>query len=304
MRNFKEVIQFAKERGPKVVSVACCQDEEVLIAIENARKEGIIEAILVGDLEKTQEIASKIKINLENYEIIDIKDLSQASLKAVELVSEKKADIVMKGLVDTSIILKSVLNKEVGLRGEKGKVLSHVAVFDVDGFDRLLFITDCAMNIYPDLETKKQIIENACVVAHALDLEVPKVAIICAKEKVDEKMKNTVHAKSLEDMYKANEITGCIVGGPFGLDNAISKEAAKHKGINHAVAGNADILLVPTIESGNVLYKSLVFFAKAQNAGVIVGAKAPIILTSRADSAETKLNSIALSVLMASKEAQ
>ncbi|WP_338561277.1 phosphate butyryltransferase [Paraclostridium sordellii] len=299
MRSFNDVIRYAKERGPKTISVACSQDKEVLIAVDMAKKEGIANAILVGDIEKTNTIANELNIDLSGYDLIDEKDLTQASLKAVSLVSEGKADMVMKGLVDTSIILKAVLDKEVGLR--TGKVLSHVAVFDVNGYDRLFFITDAAMNLAPDLQTKKQIIENACIVAHALDIEEPKVAAICAKEKVNPKMPDTVDAKELEDMCKNGEIKGCIVGGPFALDNAVSEEAAKHKGMNNPIAGKADILLAPDIEAGNILYKSLVFFAESKNAGVIVGAKAPIILTSRADSEETKLNSIALGVLMAAK---
>ncbi|WP_195948336.1 phosphate butyryltransferase [Paraclostridium bifermentans] len=299
MRSFNDVIKYAKERGPKIISVACSQDKEVLIAVDMAKKEGIANAILVGDIEKTKEIAKELNIDLDGYELIDEKDLAQASLKAVSLVSEGKADMVMKGLVDTSIILKAVLNKEVGLR--TGNILSHVAVFDVKGYDRLFFITDAAMNLSPDLQGKKQIIENACVVAHALDIEEPKVAAICAKEKVNPKMQDTVDAKDLEEMCANGYIKGCIVGGPFALDNAVSEEAAKHKGMSHPIAGKADILLAPDIEAGNILYKSLVFFSETKNAGVIVGAKAPIILTSRADSEETKLNSIALGVLMAAK---
>ncbi len=299
MRNIDDIIKFAKERGPKTVSVACCQDKEVLIAVENARKEHIVKAILVGDIEKTSEIANELSIDLNNYELIDIKDLSEACLKSVELVSSGKAHMVMKGLVDTSIILKAVLNKEVGLR--TGNILSHVAVFDIEGYDRLFFITDAAMNLAPDVNGKKQIIENACSVARALDIEEPKVALICAKEKVNPKMKDTVEAKELEEMYLHGEIKNCIVGGPFALDNAISEEAAKHKGMSHPVAGKADILVVPDIEAGNVLYKSITYFAKCENAGLIVGAKAPIILTSRADSDKTKLNSIALGVLASTK---
>lgn len=299
MKSFNDVIKYAKERGPKTISVACSQDKEVLIAVDMAKKEGIANAILVGDIEKTKDIAKELNIDLDSYELIDEKDLMEASLKAVKLVSEGKADMVMKGLVDTSIILKAVLNKEIGLR--TGNILSHVAVFDVKGYDRLFFITDAAMNLAPDLQGKKQIIENACVVAHALDIEMPKVAAICAKEKVNPKMQDTVDAKDLEDMCKKGEIKGCIVGGPFALDNAVSEEAAKHKGMDHPIAGKADILLAPDIEAGNILYKSLVFFSETKNAGVIVGAKAPIILTSRADSEETKLNSIALGVLMAAK---
>lgn len=300
MRNIDDIVKFAKERGPKTISVACCQDKEVLIAVENARKQHMIEAILVGDIEKTREIAKTLNIDLNNYELVDIKDLSQACLKAVEIVSTGKAHMVMKGLVDTSIILKAVLNKEIGLR--TGNILSHVAVFDIEGYDRLFFITDAAMNLAPGVNEKKQIIENACSVARALDIEEPKVALICAKEKVNPKMKDTVEAKELEEMYLNGEIKNCIVGGPFALDNAISEESARHKGINHPVAGKADILVVPDIEAGNILYKSITYFAKCENAGLIVGAKAPIILTSRADSDKTKLNSIALGVLASTKK--
>ncbi|MFZ5967498.1 MAG: phosphate butyryltransferase [Bacillota bacterium] len=299
IKSFDDILRIAKERGPKTISVAVAQDLEVLLAVNEAKKRGIADAILVGDKEKIEEIAAKNLIDVSLYEVIDIKDMTEASRKAVELVSSGKAHMVMKGLVDTSVILKAVLDPEIGLR--TGNVLSHTAVFDVPGYDRLIFVTDAAMNITPDLNAKKQIIENAVKVAHAVDIEEPKVAMICAKEKVDPKMPATVDAAKLEEMNKNGEITGCMVGGPFGLDNAVSEEAAAHKGIVHPVAGKADILAVPTIEAGNVLYKSLVFFSDTKNAGVIVGAKAPIVLTSRADSDETKLNSIALAVLMAAK---
>jgi phosphate butyryltransferase len=214
-------------------------------------------------------------------------------------VSSGKAHMVMKGLVDTGIILKAVLNKETGLR--TGSVLSHVAIFDVVNYPRLLLVTDAAMNIAPTLEQKKQIIENSLHVANGLDIDEPKVGVICAKEKVNPKMPATVDAGELVKMNENGELTGCIVGGPFALDNAVSEEAAKLKGISHPVAGKADILMCPNIESGNILYKTLGFLANAKSAGVIVGAKAPIILTSRADSEEAKLNSIALGVLMAAK---
>ncbi|MCT4605714.1 MAG: phosphate butyryltransferase [Marinisporobacter sp.] len=300
IKNMDEIIQFAKMRGPKTIAVAVAEDLEVLMAVSKAKNMGIVEAILVGDQDRIENIAKEKDINLLGIEIINEKDRTQASLKAVELVSTGKAHIVMKGLVDTAIILKAVLNAEIGLR--TGNVLSHVAVFQVPNYDRLIFVTDAAMNIAPDVKTKKQIIENAVKVAHALDINIPKVAVVCAKEKVNPKMKATVDAKELEEMNKNEEIKGCMVGGPFALDNAVSKEAAKHKGIDHPVAGEADILLVPNIEAGNVLYKAMVFFSNTKNAGVIVGAKAPVVLTSRADSDETKLNSIALAVLMAAKK--
>jgi len=194
--------------------------------------------------------------------------------------------------------MKAVLDKEVGLRTDS--VISHVAVFDIEGYDRLFLVTDAAMNLAPSLEEKAKLINNAVQVANALDNKEPKVGVVCAVEKVNPKMEATLHAAELVKMNEEGTIKGCMVGGPFALDNAISVEAAEHKGIHHPVAGRADILLTPDIEAGNVLYKSMAFFAKSKNAGIIMGAKAPIVLTSRADSHEAKLNSIALGVLIAS----
>lgn len=299
MRSLKELVELAKKKEKKKVVVACCQDKEVLLAVERARKLGLVEAVLIGDINKTKDIADSLNINLINYELINIEDLLQACLKAVELVSSKKADMVMKGLVDTFIILKAVLNKEVGLRD--GKILSQVSILDIPNYDRLILLTDPAMNISPDLNTKKQIIENAVEVARSIEIKEPKVACICAKEKVNPKMIDTVEAKELEEMCKRGEIKNCIVGGPLALDNAISVEAAKHKNIDNPVAGKADILLVPDIKCGNVLYKSVTFFAQGETAGIVMGAKAPVILTSRSDSDISKLNSIALGVLVTSK---
>ncbi len=298
IKNFDQIMQIARERGPKTVSVACAQDVEVLLAIDAAKKEGIVDAILVGDKGRIETIAKDNNIDVSKFEIVDIKDMTEASRKAVELVSSGKAHMVMKGLVDTSIILKAVLDKEIGLKA--GKVLSHVAVFDIQGYERLFTVSDAAMNIAPDLDTKKQIIDNAVGVAQALDNKIPKVAVICAKEKVNPKMPDTIDARELQIMNEEGIIKNCIVAGPFALDNAVSVEAAKLKGINHPVAGKADILLLPDIEAGNVLYKSMVYFAPSKSAGLIVGAKAPIVLTSRADTEETKLYSIALGVLCAS----
>lgn len=296
---FGDIIEFARLRGPKTIAVAVAQDSEVLAAVKDAGEMGIAKAILVGDGDEILKVAGEIKIDVSGFEIIDEKDKARAAAKAVELVSSGKADMVMKGLVDTSIILKAVLDERIGLR--TGKVLSHVAVFEVPGYDRLFLVSDAAMNIAPDLSQKVQIIENAVQVAKSLEYEEPKVAVVCAVEKVNPKMQATLDAQDLVKMNQEGRIKDCLVGGPFALDNAVSIEAAKHKGIDHPVAGRADILFVPYIEVGNVLYKSMVYFAKAKSAGIVVGAKAPIILTSRADTHEAKLNSIALGVLMASK---
>jgi len=299
IKNLEQVMEIARERGPKIVSVACAQDSDVLMAVTKAKEAGVADAILVGDGEQIEAIAKELGLDLTGFEVVDIKDPAEACLKAVELVSSGKAHMVMKGMVDTSVILKAVLNKEVGLR--TGNVLSHVAAFEVKGFDRLFLVTDAAMNIAPDLQTKKQMIDNAVVVAKALDIEEPKVALICAKEKANPAMPATMDAAELTAMNVRGEIAGCLVGGPFAIDNAVSLQAAKHKGIDHPVAGYADVLMAPNIEGANILYKTLGFMAFAQNAAVIVGAKAPIVLTSRADSDESKLNSIALGVLIAAK---
>lgn len=295
MKTFEELIRKASDQPMKKIAVACAQDEEVLMAVEEARKRNIASAILVGDEVKIRKIAAEMGMDLSHYELIDESDLTQASRKAVSLVSSGKANLLMKGLVDTSIIMKAVLDKEIGLR--TGKPLSHVSVFEINGWNRMLFLTDGAMTLAPDLEGKKKIIENAVNFVHKLGVEEPKVAVLCAKEKVDEKMSCTLDAYALEVYNKQGAIKGCVVGGPFGLDNAISEEAAKHKGIEHPVAGKADILLAPDIEAGNILYKSIVFIAKVKNAGLIVGAKTPIVLTSRADNHESKLHSIVLGVL-------
>ncbi|HWR62487.1 MAG TPA: phosphate butyryltransferase [Clostridia bacterium] len=297
MKSFDEILRVARERGPKTIAVAVAQDVEVLSAVNGARAMGIAEAILVGDKEEIAGAARECGVDIGKFEMLDIKDKSEACRRAVELVSTGKAHIVMKGLVDTSLILKAVLDEKIGLR--TGNVLSHVAVFDVPGYDRLFYVTDAAMNIAPDLQQKKQIIENAVQVANALGNDNPKVAMLAAVEKVNPKMQATVDAAEIVRMNEAGELKGCLVGGPFALDNAVSVEASKHKGITHPVAGYADILMVPVIEAGNMLYKSMVFFARAKNAGIIVGAKAPVVLTSRADSDEAKLNSIAIGTLMA-----
>ncbi len=298
IKNFDALLELAVKKGPKRISVACAQDDDVLKAIKAAYDKGIVNGYLIGDEAEIRKIASEINLDLGGFEIINILDLAEASLKAVELVSTGKADLVMKGLVDTGIILKAVLNKEIGLR--TGNVLSHVAVFDVPTYHKILMVTDAAMNIAPDLNAKKQIIENTLFVTRALNIDMPNVGVIAAKEKVTESMIATVDAGELVKMNKEGLITGCKVGGPFALDNAVSKEAAEIKGIKDPMAGDVDVLLCPTIEAGNVLYKALNFLANAKSAGIIVGAKAPIVLTSRADSDDSKLNSIALGVLMAS----
>lgn len=300
IKNFDEVLKKVKSQSIKKVAVAVAQDEPVLEAIKGAKENGIADAILVGDKEKIKAAADKVQMDLSKFEIVNEPNDLKAALKAVEIVSSHNADMVMKGLVDTANFLRSVLNKEVGLR--TGKLMSHVAVFEIPGFDRLILLTDAAFNMYPDLEAKIGIVKNAVKVAKAIGIEMPKVAPICAVEVVNPNMPATLDASILSKMNERGQIKGCIIDGPLALDNALSLEAAKHKKITSPVAGMADIVLMPNIEAGNVMYKTLTFAAHAKNGGMLVGSAAPVILTSRSDTYEAKMNSIALAALVAANK--
>ena len=295
-RNFDDLLLKLKVAEKKKLAVAVAQDEPVLEAVKAAKDRGIAEAILVGDKAKIEEVAIKIDMDLTDFEIIHEEDIKKAALKAIQLVSSGEADMVMKGLVDTATFLRSVLNKEVGLR--TGKLMSHVSVFEIEGIDRLILLTDAAFNTYPDLKEKVQIINNSVMVAKACGIQNPKVAPVCAVEVVNPDMPATVDAALLSKMSDRGQIKGCIVDGPLALDNALSEEAAHHKGVTGSVAGKADILLLPNIDVANVMYKSLTYTASTKNGGILVGTSAPVILTSRADSFETKVNSIALAALV------
>ena len=294
-KSFEELISKANQKTLKKVSVSNAQDEPVLQAVKAAKEQNIATAILVGDEAKIREIAASIDMDLTDFEIINEPDTEAAALKAVELVH--KADILLKGLLETKTFLKSVLNKEVGLR--TGKMLSHVCVFEIEGINRLLFFTDVAFNTYPTLADKVNIINNAVEVAHACGIECPKVAPLCAVETVNPKMQPTVDADNLTKMYEGGDFKGCQIYGPLSMDLAIDPEAAVHKGVTNPVAGHADILLFPNIDAGNITYKILVRTAKVKIGNVLVGTSAPVVLTSRSDDFETKLNSIALATVIA-----
>ena len=297
IKTFDEVLNTAKAQKMKTVVVAVAQDEPVLEAIRDAKKNGIANAILVGDKEQIISIAKNIGMNIEEFEIIDEKNAKKASLTAVQIVSSGKADMLMKGLVDTATFLRAVLNKEVGLR--TGKQMSHVAIFEVPGYDRLLFLTDAAFNMYPELKEKIDIINNSVAVAKACGIKIPKVAAVCAVEVVNTSMPATLDAAMLSKMNERGQIKGCLIDGPLALDNALSESAAKHKKIEGPVAGKADILLMANIEAGNAMYKCLTYTTKSKSGALLVGTSAPVIVTSRADTPETKLNSIALAALVA-----
>ena len=296
-KNFDDLLTKLKVAKTKKLAVAVAQDEPVLEAVKAAKDRGIADAILVGDREKIEAVATKIDMDLSSFEIVHEADVKKAALKAIELVSSGQADMVMKGLVDTATFLRSVLNKEVGLR--TGKLMSHVSVFEIEGIDRLILLTDAAFNTYPDLKQKVQIINNSVMVAKACGIENPKVAPVCAVEVVNPDMPATIDAALLSKMSDRGQIKGCIVDGPLALDNALSEEAAHHKGITGPVAGKADVIMLPNIETANVMYKTLTYTSNSRNGGILVGTSAPVILTSRADSFETKVNSIALAAVVA-----
>ncbi len=298
MRKFEEVLEKAKGIPTCKVAVAAAEDEHVLEAVLAAKKQGIAEAVLVGDKEKILALATQCGVAADDLTIVHEANPAKAALEAVRLVSSGEAQVVMKGLIPTADFLRAVLNKDVGLRQGK-QVLSHVAVMEIPGREKLLFMSDGAMNMRPDLPQKVQILKNVVHVAHALGLEKPRVAALAAVEVVNPDMPETVDAAALTKMFERGQIKGCIVDGPLALDNALSEEAAHHKGIVSEVAGRADVLLVPEIICGNMLYKAATFLAQGAVAGVVVGAKAPIVMTSRADSSAAKLQSIALAVLAA-----
>ncbi len=279
----------------KRMVLAVAQDEHAIEAALTAHQKGIIELICVGDKDQITQIASVNKLDLKGIDIIHEKDKSKCVEIAVKLINEGNAQILMKGNISTSILLKGVLNKEWGLN--IGNLLSHFAIFEVKAYHKLLGITDVAMNIAPNLKEKVGIINNAVNYLAKIGIVNPKVAIVSAVETVSEAMPSTMDAAILSKMAERGQIAKCIIDGPLAFDNAISKISAEHKGIVSDVAGDADVLIMPNIEAGNILYKTLGFFTDSKLAAVILGAKSPIVLTSRADSEDAKLNSIYLAAL-------
>jgi phosphate butyryltransferase len=280
--------------GPrKRLIVAAAQDQHSLGAVIRAWKDNVVEPILIGDKESIQNICSANNYDISGLRIIHEPDMEMAVEMSVKMVNNKEGDVLMKGKVGTSTLLKHILNKEYGLR--TGNLLSHFALFEVDTYHKVIAVTDVAMNIAPNLKDKIAIINNSVSCLIKLGYDRPKVAILGAVEMVNESMEATLHAALLSKMNQRDQIKNCIIDGPLAFDNAVSLESAQHKGIRSEVAGDTDLLLMPDIEVGNVLYKSLVFFAKAKVAAVILGASVPIVLTSRSDSEQAKYDSILLS---------
>lgn len=293
-KNFAELIKSVQ--GSKVkrrVAVVAAQDEHTLEAVFKAKKDNIAEPILIGAKVKIKEVLEHLNESIDDSVIVNVENDAEAAAKAVEFIHDNKADFIMKGKIQTADLLKAVVNKEKGLR--TGSVMSHVAIHEIPTYHKLLAVTDGGMMIYPNVEEKKQIIENAVNTFVAMGYEKPKVAVLAAVETVNPKMPEAVDAGKLKEMNQKGEIKDCIVEGPISYDLTMSKESAETKGFASPVTGDADILIVPNITAGNILGKSLVYSAGAKMAGFVVGAKVPIVLTSRGSSAEEKYLSLVLS---------
>ncbi|HWR44003.1 phosphate butyryltransferase [Sporomusa sp.] len=296
LKSFEDILDAVKNKSPKRVAVAAAQDDAVLEAVQGAREQKLADFTLVGDIDKIKATADKLGVTLDDVKMIHEPDERKAAYRAVALVSSGEADVLMKGLINTADFLRAVLDKEIGLR--TGRVLSHTAVYELPGFNRLIMITDGGMNIAPTLQQKADIIQNCVQLANVLGISPAKIAVLAAVEVVNPDMPATLEAAALAKMADRGQIKGAIVDGPLALDNAINLEAAKHKGIRSPVAGMADILVTPDIEAGNMLGKSLVYIANGKIAGLVLGAAKPVVVTSRADTYEAKIMSIALGALL------
>jgi len=297
VRTFAELLDAAKAKGPKRIAVAAGHTSETMLAGLDAEVAGLAEVILVGDRDEIHRIARQEGFDIRRMEIVHRPQPREAAYETMRLVSQGQADIAMKGKVETSDYLRAALSKELGLR--TGRLFTHVAAFEIPGFDRLIFISDAGVVVAPDLEQKVQIVQNAIYVAHALGISLPRVAVLAATEVVNPKVPTTLDAANLSKMADRGQIQGGLVDGPLALDNAISPESARIKGIKSEVAGYADILITPDIEAGNVLAKAITYFAEGKMAGVVVGARCPLIVASRSDTREAKLVSLALGVMLA-----
>ncbi|PKM96255.1 MAG: phosphate butyryltransferase [Firmicutes bacterium HGW-Firmicutes-1] len=289
-----ETLIVGKPKGRVVIAAA--HDDNVLSSIKEVYDKGYVEPILIGDKEKIFRIAEEIGLDISKMNIVKEIDDAKSARLAVDMINNNEADILMKGYLHTSELLKAVLSKENGLR--TGGVISHVSVFEVETYGKLLMVTDAGINIYPDLKQKAEIIQNAVNIGLKLDIDRPKVAVLSAVEVVNPSIESTIHAAALSKMAQRGQIVNCRVDGPLAMDNAINLDAALHKHIESEVAGDADILIVPNIEAGNILIKSLAFLYKSKSCSILAGAKVPIVVTSRADDSITKYYSIILALAL------
>ena len=296
------LLEMARTEAPLSTAIVHPVDDLSLEGVAAAASEELITPVLVGPRGRIERAADEAKIDISAWEIVDCPHSDAAALRGVALAREGRVEALMKGALHTDELMKAVLDADLGLR--TGRRMSHCFVIDVPDFPRPIYVTDAAINIYPSLTDKRDIIQNAIDLAHALGIEVPLVAILSAVETVTESIRSTIDAAALCKMADRGQITGGVLDGPLAFDNAVSVEAAAAKGIVSPVAGRADILVVPDLEAGNMLAKQLEYLAGARVAGIVLGARVPIMLTSRADKAPARLSSAALAVLLARHRAR
>jgi phosphate butyryltransferase len=296
IRNFAQLAEAAMVRGPKRVAIVGAGQQQTLRAVRMACGMGLAQFILIDDPELVHTIAQEEEVDLTGMQIVDEEDMVEASYKAVAMIHAEEADLVMNGRAQPVELMKAALDRNLGLR--IGKVISDVSIFEIPGFDRLILVSDVAIVVSPNLAQKVAIVQNAIDTAIELGIEQPKVAILAATEMVNPEMPANMDAANLSKMAERGQIRGGLVDGPLALDNAISIKAAEIKGIKGQVAGYADILITPDVESGNILAKALAYFAHSHTAAVVVGAKCPIVMPSRSDPPVQKLMSLALGVYL------
>lgn len=299
-RNLDVLVAAARTGKPVPIAVAAGHDPDVIEALRQASQMNLAEGILVGNADKIRPMAAGAGWTLRDDQVIHEPDDLVAARKAIGLVREGKAGLLMKGKISTANLVRAILDRETGLR--TGRHLSQVIVFQVPGFDRLMIMTDAAINIAPNLEQKAEICRNAIEVAHAIGIEKPNVALLCALEFVNPEMPATLDAAALTMMNRRGQITGAYLEGPIAMDVPLSKFAADRKGISTPLAQNTDVFIAPDIEAANILYRAILYFAGGESGGIVVGARVPLILLSRAETPATKIHSIAIGILVAAAQ--
>ena len=298
IKTYQDVLKAVREnKRKKTISIAMADDQNVLEAIKNIDEQGIANTILVGDSNRIKSIARQVEYRITDDQITNAATEEEIAFKSVLQIREGKADILMKGHISTPILMKAVLDRETGLR--KGNILSHIAIAEVPSYHKMIVLSDGGINIAPDLEAKKAILENMIHAIRKLQVVKPKVAALCPIEKVNPKIQETMDAAELQKLAEAGKFGDIILEGPIAMDVALSAQAAEKKGLQSKIAGDTDAFLVPNITSGNALIKVLMYLANAKVGGLVVGAKVPIILLSRSDKPEEKFNSMILSILIA-----
>ena len=299
-RSLDALVDAARRKGPVKIAVAAGHDPDVIAALKQARETGLAEGVFVGSADKIRALAKEAWLDIPDAQLIHEPDDAAAARRAIALVRDGQARLLMKGKVGTATLVRAVLDKDAGLRA--GRLLSQVIVFQIPGEYRLRIMTDAAINIAPTLEQKADMCRNTIEVAHAIGIEKPNVALLCALEFVNQDMPATVDAAALTMMNRRGQITGAYLEGPVALDVPLSKFAADRKGIDSPLVENTDIFIAPDIEAANILYRAILYFAKGESGGIVVGARVPLILLSRAETPETKIRSIAIAILTAAAQ--